>query len=121
MVTSPDSACRETYQGDEALAGLLKKHQAHVNLTNLAALMAGVEAAPADERPDAWVDLVAENPSPALIAQLQAYRQAWAARQPQIAEAPIPARLVRRSWRIAPSAPHPSTTSVRRPGGGNRR
>lgn len=95
MVTSPDSACRETYQGDDALAGLLKKHQSHVNLTMLAEIMAGVEAAPADERPDAWIDLVAENPSPALIAQLQAYRQAWAARQAQIQVPPIPARLNR--------------------------
>ena len=51
MVTSPDSACRETYQGDEALSGLLKKHQAHVNLTKLAELMPGIEAAPADELP----------------------------------------------------------------------
>ncbi len=95
MVMSPDSACRETYQGDEALAGLLKKHHSHVNLTMLGEIMAGVEAAPADERADAWIDLVAENPSPALIAQLQAYRQAWAARQDQIQVPPIPARLNR--------------------------
>lgn len=95
MVTSPDSACRETYQGDEALAGLLKKHQAHVNLTKLAELMPGIEAAPAGELPAAWIDLVVENPSPALIAQLQAYRQDWASRQAQIRETPIPARLAR--------------------------
>lgn len=95
MVTSPDSGCRETYQGDEALAGLLKKHQSHVNLTNLAELMAGVDAAPADERPAAWAELVAENPSPALIAQLQAYRQQWTARQTAVQTPPIPARLDR--------------------------
>ena len=43
MVTSPDSAVRETYQGDEALSSLLKKHKAHVNI-------------------DALVDLALENP-----------------------------------------------------------
>lgn len=95
MVTSPDSACRETYQGDDALSGLLKKHQAHVNINALPDLMAGVDAAPADERPSAWIDLVVENPSPALIAQLEAYRRDWTARQPQIALPPIPARLAR--------------------------
>jgi Xaa-Pro aminopeptidase len=95
MVTSPDSGCRETYQGDDALAALLKKHQAHVNLTMLADLMPGVAAAPADERPDAWIDLVAENPSPALIAQLRAYREQWLAGQPAISQPPIAARLQR--------------------------
>ncbi|MBL8710853.1 MAG: aminopeptidase P family protein [Rhodospirillaceae bacterium] len=57
--------------------------------------MPGVAAAPADERPDAWIDLVVENPSPALVAQLRAYREAWAARQPITATPPIPARLAK--------------------------
>jgi Xaa-Pro aminopeptidase len=93
MVTSPDSACRETYQGDEALAGLLKKHQAHLSVNALTELLPGIGAAPAGERPEAWVDLVAENPSPALVAQLQAFRREKESRESETRTPPVVARL----------------------------
>lgn len=93
MVTSPDSACRETYQGDEVLSGLLKKHQSHVNINTLTELLPGIGAAPAGERPDAWIDLVAENPSPALVAQLQAFRRDRESREALTQTPPIAARL----------------------------
>ncbi|WP_374384322.1 aminopeptidase P family protein [Dongia sp.] len=93
MVTSPDSACRETYQGDEALAGLLKKHQAHLNINALTELLPGIAAAPAGEKADAWIDLVAHNPSPALIAQLQAFRREKESREATTRAQPIAARL----------------------------
>lgn len=93
MVTSPDSACRETYQGDEALSGLLKKHKSHVNINALTELLPGIGAAPAGERPDAWAELVAESPSPALVAQLQAFRRDWESRQTVAQTPPIAARL----------------------------
>ena len=93
MVTSPDSACRETYQGDEALSGLLKRHQSHVNINTLTELLPGIGAAPAGERPDDWIDLVAENPSPALVAQLQAFRRDRESHEAQVQTPPIAARL----------------------------
>lgn len=93
MVTSPDSACRETYQGDDALSGLLKKHKSHVNINILGDLLPGIAAAPAGERPDAWAELVAESPSPALVCQLQAYRRDWESRRTMTQVPPIAARL----------------------------
>lgn len=93
MVTSPDSACRETYQGDEALSGLLKKHQAHLSINALTELLPGIAAAPAGEKPDSWIDLVADNPSPALVAQLQAFRREKESRAAQTQAQPIAARL----------------------------
>jgi Xaa-Pro aminopeptidase len=74
------SACRQTYQGDDALAGLLRKAKSQLAPAELRALLAGVLAAaePAVE-PDAWMVLVAEDASPALQAQLRALKAEIAA------------------------------------------
>ncbi|HEY4133936.1 MAG TPA: aminopeptidase P family protein [Alphaproteobacteria bacterium] len=72
------SVCRETYQGDAALATLLGKASglrlAAPTAEAARALILGVLAAPEDHDPDAWLSLVAEDPSPALAAQLRALR-----------------------------------------------
>lgn len=71
----PNTApCRATYQGDAALAGLLTKHGARLDVAGVKALIAGVLAAPPGENPSAWHALVGEAPSDALRAQLDALR-----------------------------------------------
>ncbi|HEU0070515.1 MAG TPA: aminopeptidase P family protein [Alphaproteobacteria bacterium] len=72
------SACREIYQGDAALSGLLAK-AAGLRLAEPTAaaardLIAGSLAAPDDVDSGAWLSLIAENPTPALQAQLCALR-----------------------------------------------
>ncbi len=69
------SACRETYQGDTALAGLLRKANSPYDVTAVRAIVAGVLAAPepAVDR-DAWIGLIAAQASPALTAQLRALK-----------------------------------------------
>lgn len=47
----PTQTCRETYQGDTALAGLLAKHGAKMDVAGVRALLDGVLAAPAGEDP----------------------------------------------------------------------
>lgn len=69
----------EPYQGDEALAGLLKKHKCYVDLAGLKALVEGVVAAPEAELTEDWMSLVAPDPAPAIKAQLMAYRAQVAA------------------------------------------
>ena len=69
----------EPYQGDEALAGLLKKHKCYVDLAGLKALIEGVVAAPEAELAEDWVNLVAPEPTPAIKGQLMAYRAQVAA------------------------------------------
>jgi Xaa-Pro aminopeptidase len=69
------SVCRQTYQGDDALAGLLRKAGSSLAPGDLRALIAGVLAAPEPAvEPDAWMALVAKAPSPALQAQLRALK-----------------------------------------------
>jgi Xaa-Pro aminopeptidase len=67
-------ACRATYQGDAALAGLLTKHAATLDPAGVKALIAGVLAAPPGEDPNAWYALVCQAPSDALAAQLDALK-----------------------------------------------
>ena len=93
MVTTPDSAYPLAYQGDEALAGLLKRHQAHVNLGALTDILPGILAAPDGEMPNAWMDLVADSPNQDLIAQLEAFRKSHQARLGQTTLQPIASRL----------------------------
>lgn len=73
---SPDSA---------ALGALLAAGGASVTVEGLAALIRGVLAAPEGADPDAWMDLVAVDRSPALTDALRAARDAAAARP-----APVP-------------------------------
>src|SRR4051794_16432371 len=74
------SACREKYQGDAALAGLLRKADARYDVAGVRDLIAGVLAAPEPAvDADAWVALVAADPSPGLTAQLCALKAEVAA------------------------------------------
>jgi len=68
--------CRAAYQGEEALERLLRKAGSPYGVSDLAALLAGVEAAPLGEDADAWMELVSATPSDALKAQLRAFRAA---------------------------------------------
>jgi len=70
--------CRSEYQGDEALAGLLSKHGVPGGLERVRRVLSGVNAAMLDEADDAWLGLIAADPSPALAAQLQALKQQMA-------------------------------------------
>ncbi|MBV8534223.1 MAG: aminopeptidase P family N-terminal domain-containing protein, partial [Alphaproteobacteria bacterium] len=75
------SICRQTYQGDEALAGLLSKAGSQLTPDEVRSLLEGVLAAPEPTvEPDSWMQLVAADPSPALQAQLRALKAEIAAR-----------------------------------------
>src|SRR5262245_44485545 len=52
-------SCRDAFQGEEALERLLRKAGSAYSVADLAALVAGVEAAPPGEDADAWMTLVA--------------------------------------------------------------
>ena len=83
--------CRETYQGDTALAGLLAKAGARHDVEGVRGLIRGVLGAPPARDPAGWCVLVASDPSPALVAQLNALKAEIAA-----AERPAPADHARR-------------------------
>jgi len=70
------------YQGDDALARLLTKHDALLDVAAVRRLVAGVLAAPAAFDARAWHALVASAPSPALAAQLDALKGEIAATLP---------------------------------------
>jgi Xaa-Pro aminopeptidase len=75
----PDGQNTEVYQGDTALAGLLREQRAFVDFEGLKALMPGVLAAPASERADDWMSLVVAAPNAATKAQLRALMVQWSA------------------------------------------
>jgi Xaa-Pro aminopeptidase len=60
------------YAGDGELARLLAECRSPYDVSGLRSLLAGVLAAPPALDPAAWTRLVAEQPSPALVAQLVA-------------------------------------------------
>src|SRR5438552_1130021 len=64
----------EVYQGDAALAGLLKARKSYVDLPGVKAMIAGVAAAPAGDRAEDWMSLVSPEPDEAMKAQLRALR-----------------------------------------------
>ena len=76
------SECRAVYQGDEALAGLLAKHGG-ADLAAVKALLAGLASASVDQSDTDWPRLIAADPSPALVAQLEALKAELKAAQPQ--------------------------------------
>jgi Xaa-Pro aminopeptidase len=76
-----ENSCRGVYQGDEALAGLLRKAGSAYDVGSLRELVAGVAAAAVRSDSEEWTRLVAADPSPALIAQLQALKAGIAAAQ----------------------------------------
>lgn len=69
-----DGGKTEAYRGDAALAGLLKEQRALVDVDALKAMIPGVAAAPAGDRADDWINLVAPQPSEAVKGQLLALR-----------------------------------------------
>ena len=74
---TPDNACRDTYQGDAALKGLLAKAGAQIDADGVRDILRGVLAAPEPASdPEAWMALVAPGASPALAAQLRALKRA---------------------------------------------
>ncbi len=74
--------CRAVFQGDDALAGLLKKAGSSLGVAEVRTLIEGVNsgAVPADDAD--WPKLVAAEPSPALEAQLRALRATLAEPDP---------------------------------------
>jgi len=84
-----DQSCRETYQGDAALAGLLRKAGSRYDPPAVRDLLAGILAAPESAvEPEAWLALVAADPSPALAAQLRALKAEMADRRDDGLSAP---------------------------------
>ena len=82
------------YQGDEALAGLLKKSGVAADLRQVRGLLAGVIAAPEGEHPDGWIGLVAPSADEPTKAQLRALKR-------QLAGSPKPASLAPGAPRLA--------------------
>jgi Xaa-Pro aminopeptidase len=84
-----DAGGSEAYRGDAALAGLLKERKSYVDLSGLKAMLPGVAAAPAGERADDWMTLVAPDPDDAVKSQLRAFRASLAPKRggaPSIAD-----------------------------------
>jgi Xaa-Pro aminopeptidase len=77
MTAQPAQAL--SYQGDRALDDLLARTGARYDAKGIRELLAGVLAAPPAVDPEAWIDLVTEQPSPPLRAQLMALRAEMAA------------------------------------------
>ncbi|MDJ0934545.1 MAG: aminopeptidase P family protein [Kiloniellales bacterium] len=75
----PDSA--PTYAGDAELARLLDQAGVDLDATAVRDFLAGVLGAPEPEDPEAWMDLVAEQRSSALTAQLAALKRDLAAKR----------------------------------------
>ncbi|WP_119459098.1 M24 family metallopeptidase [Rhodospirillaceae bacterium SYSU D60014] len=75
LVRPKISKADETYCGDDALARLLTDAGSAMTVAELRQFLAGVDAAPPAEDPEAWVRLVVEAPSDALRAQLRAFRR----------------------------------------------
>jgi Xaa-Pro aminopeptidase len=65
----------QSYRGDEALAGLLRRAGAALDLRQIRGILAGVIAAPEGERPDDWIGLVAPAADEPTKAQLRALKQ----------------------------------------------
>ena len=61
---------------DATIAGVLREAKSGYDINGLRELLAGIAAAPAGEQPDAWMELVAQDPSPPLRQQLRALRAA---------------------------------------------
>jgi hypothetical protein len=83
----------QSYLGDAALAGLLKKSGSTADLRQIRGILAGVIAAPEGERPDDWIDLVAPAADEPTRAQLRALKRQVASSQKPAALAPGAPRL----------------------------
>src|ERR1700689_4518684 len=76
---------RTMYQGDAALAALLAQAGARHDVDGVRALARGVLGAAPARDPASWCVLVADEPSPALVAQLNALKAVIAAEAPRAA------------------------------------
>src|SRR5690349_15317781 len=85
------------YEGDAAMATLLRSSGSRLDINKLRHLVAGVVSAPRGERPKDWMTLVAPSPDPALERQLAALEEEMAAGRP----AELAARGVDRGLRLA--------------------
>ena len=85
------------YDGDAAMAALLKSTGSGLDINKLRYLVAGVVSAPRGERPKDWMGLVATDRSPALELQLAALEAEMAAGRP----AELAARGPDRAGRLA--------------------
>ncbi len=83
----------QPYQGDEALAGLLKKAGVNPDLGQIRGILAGVIAAPEGEHPDDWIGLVAPAADEPTRAQLRALKRQLATGQKGPGLAPGPGRI----------------------------
>ncbi len=83
----------QSYLGDDALAGLLKKSGLSADLRQIRGILAGVIAAPEGERPDDWIDLVAPAADEPTKAQLRALKRLVTASQKPAVMAPGAPRL----------------------------
>jgi Xaa-Pro aminopeptidase len=84
----------QPYQGDKALAGLLKKSGVSTEIQQIRGILAGVIAAPEGEHPDDWISLVAPAADEPARAQLRALKR-------QLAEDPKPAGIASGAGRLA--------------------
>jgi Xaa-Pro aminopeptidase len=89
----PESQCRLDYQGDAVLARLLDKAGSRYDPASVRGLLRGVLGAARTYDRDSWHFLVAADPSPALVAQLEALRAELAVAEASVVEPPVPARL----------------------------
>jgi Xaa-Pro aminopeptidase len=81
----------QSYLGDDALAGLLKRSGSTADLRQIRGVLDGVIAAPEGERPDDWITLVAPAADEPTKAQLRALkRQVAASRKPAALAAGAP-------------------------------
>jgi len=76
--------------GADALLAQLQKHKPSLDLEALGTLLAGIDAAPGNEQPDAWMDIIAPASDAPLRAALRAFRQDWQARHAHKAALPLP-------------------------------
>src|SRR5438477_6145794 len=83
----------QSYRGDEALVGLLRKAGAALDLRQIRGILAGVIAAPEGERPDDWIGLVAPAADEATRTQLRALKQQLISSRKPSAVAPGVPRL----------------------------
>ena len=68
------SACRCVYQGDAALERLLAVAGSHYGVTAVGELLRGISAAALPPGDTSWQRLIAVDPSPALVSQLEALK-----------------------------------------------
>jgi len=90
-------ALSASYVGDQALGKMLETAGSRLDINKLRQLVAGVLAAPKNERPDDWLALLGGRPDAELLAQVRALREEMSAERPR----PLPARGESAGQRLA--------------------